>query len=143
MRNYLAPIAPWKNVRWVLNKLDMVNKRQQKGCRHIYHIDTAAGRKGYQINIKRGVSMKKFFFITPEGLSFKPNMDSPEPDALELEIFGFNKNITFHDAIQNLIELNENPDSNRFIRPFSLRIENDNRKNIWMREKRYKNSMAS
>jgi hypothetical protein len=87
--------------------------------------------------------MKKFIFITPEGLSFKPTMDSPEPDALDMEIFGFNSKVSVQDVIRDLMELSENSEGDHLVRPFTLRIENDSRKNIWVREKKYKTSIAS
>jgi hypothetical protein len=54
--------------------------------------------------------MRKYFFITPEGLSFKPSMDSPEPDSIDLEIFRFNRSITVQDTVQDLMKLNYNFD---------------------------------
>jgi C4-type Zn-finger protein len=87
--------------------------------------------------------MKKYIFITPEGLTFKPNFDRPEPDRLDLHIFGFNQDISVENAIQELIELNENASREEFERPFTLRIENDKQKSFWVREKKNKTSMAS
>jgi hypothetical protein len=80
--------------------------------------------------------MKKYIFITPEGLSFKPNMDSPEPDYLDLQIFDFNHDSSIQDAIQDLIELNHNAKCGQPEGPIALRIENNRRKSFWLREKK-------
>ncbi len=80
--------------------------------------------------------MKKYIFITPEGLSFKPNMDSPEPDYMDLQIFDFNHDASIQDAIQDLIELNQNAKGSQPEGPFALRIENNRRKSFWLREKK-------
>jgi len=86
--------------------------------------------------------MKRYFFVTPEGLSFKPSCDSPEPDFVEME-FATNKDPTIQDAINELIELNQNAMEHKSFRPFSIRLENDNRKNLWVREIRNKTPLAS
>lgn len=87
--------------------------------------------------------MKKYIFVTPEGLTFKPSYDSPEPDYLDLQIFGFGQSNTVQDAIEDLIELQENDGKGNSQQPFTLRVENNCRKNFWVKEKRDKTSMAS
>ncbi len=86
--------------------------------------------------------MKKFIFVTPEGLTFKPNCDSPEPDYLDIHIYGFDEDSSVQDAIQDLMELGESATGNRPDQPFSVRIENNSRKNLWVREKKNKIGMA-
>jgi hypothetical protein len=86
--------------------------------------------------------MKKFIFVTPEGLTFKPSCDSPEPDYLDIHIYGFNDDISVSDAIQDLMELGEHKPGNQPDQPFSVRIENNNHKNLWVREKKIKIGMA-
>ncbi len=51
--------------------------------------------------------MKKYIFVTPDGLSFKPNVDSPTPDFLDIEMFGQDSDASIQDAISQLIEYNE------------------------------------
>jgi hypothetical protein len=85
--------------------------------------------------------MKKFIFVTPEGLTFKPNCDRPEPDYLDIHIYGLDEEHSVQDAIQDLMELGTNA-TNQLDQPFSVRIENNNRKNLWVREKKNKIGMA-
>ena len=86
--------------------------------------------------------MRKFIFVTPEGLTFKPNCDSPEPDYLDIHIYGIDENSSVQDAIQDLMDLSEHATGDQSDRPFSVRIENNNRKNLWVREKKSKMGMA-
>jgi hypothetical protein len=86
--------------------------------------------------------VRKFIFVTPEGLTFKPNCDSPEPDYLDIHIYGIDEDSSVQDAIQDLIELSEHATEDQPNHPFSVRIENNNRKNLWVREKKSKMGMA-
>ena len=87
--------------------------------------------------------MKKFIFITPEGLTYKPNCDSPSPDSLDIQIIGFDNEPTVHDAMMDLMEMNESCKGNYSDGSFSVRVENNNKKNLWMRENRTKIYTAS
>ena len=86
--------------------------------------------------------MKKFIFVTPEGLTFKPNCDSPEPDYLDIHVYGFDEDASVQDTIQDLMELGKNTAGNQPDKPFTIRIENNSRKNLWVREKKNKIGMA-
>jgi len=86
--------------------------------------------------------VKKFIFVTPEGLTFKPNCDSPEPDYLDIHIYGFDEDSSVQDAIQDLMDLGDHTTGDQPDQPFSVRIENNNRKNLWVREKKSKMGMA-
>lgn len=87
--------------------------------------------------------MKKFIFITPEGLTYKPNCDSPDPDYTEMQIFPYGNGSSIQDALSDLIELSGNSLENKPDGPYSLRIESNNRRNLWLRERRNKISLAS
>jgi hypothetical protein len=87
--------------------------------------------------------MKKYIFITPEGLSFKPSSDSPEPDQMDMQILSFGQEHTLEDTLNDLIEFNGNAVENRHQGSFSIRIERNNHKNLWLREKKYKIPLAS
>jgi len=82
--------------------------------------------------------MKKYIFVTPEGLSFKPNNDSPAPDFLDIEILGHGPESSVQDAISDLIELNENARLGRSDMPFTVRIENNRHNSLWVRDNRTK-----
>jgi hypothetical protein len=81
--------------------------------------------------------MKKYIFVTPDGLSFKPNVDSPTPDFLDIEMFGQDSDASIQDAISQLIEYNENARQGSLDKPFTLRLERNNR-NLWLRDNRTK-----
>jgi hypothetical protein len=102
------------------------------------------GSKGLpQITKKEGVKMKKFIFITPEGLTFKPNCDHPEPDYMDIQIFSFDKKHSIEDSLSDLIELNQNVVGNNLDSPFSVRIEKENKKNLWLSDHKTMTSHAS
>jgi hypothetical protein len=87
--------------------------------------------------------MKKFIFITPEGLTYKPNCDRPEPDSMDMQIFSFSQKHTIEEALNDLIDLNQNNKSNILDEPFSIRIEKNNNKSIWLKERKTKTYQAS
>jgi hypothetical protein len=87
--------------------------------------------------------MKKYIFVTPEGLTYKPNYDSPEPDYLDIQIYGINQESTVQDAIQDLMELNVKAKEGPINTPFTTRIENNHKKSFWVKEKKNKSCLAS
>jgi len=80
--------------------------------------------------------MKKYIFVTPEGLSFKPSCDSPSPEFLDIEIMGHGPDSTIQEAISDLIELNENARMGNLSQTFTTRIENNQHRNLWVRDNR-------
>jgi hypothetical protein len=87
--------------------------------------------------------MKKFIFVTPEGLTFKPSCDSPSPDQMDMQIVSFDQENALEDTLKDLIELNENVVENKIEGPFAIRVGRDHRKNLWLREKKSKIPLAS
>jgi hypothetical protein len=93
--------------------------------------------------LKEGVSMKKYIFITPEGLTYKPNCDRPDPDHMDMQIFSFDRTHTIDDTLNDLIELNQNVSGSKLDGPFSIRVEKESRKSIWLTEHKVPTSKAS
>ena len=87
--------------------------------------------------------MKKYIFITPEGLTYKPNCDSPDPDFPGMQIIGDGHGSTLDEALKDLMEMSENLFENHSAQNFSLRLENDNKKYFWPREHKSKVPLAS
>jgi hypothetical protein len=87
--------------------------------------------------------MKKYIFVTPEGFSYKPSYDSPDPDPMDMQIFNFSKEPAVKDALSDLIELNNYTGEDGYRGNFSIRIENDNKRNIWLRNKQERLFTAS
>lgn len=86
--------------------------------------------------------MKKYIFITPEGLTYKPNYDSPEPDFSDLEIIPYVYNAELGNALNDLIEINENKFENRSVYNFSIGPETLN-KSLWLKDRKTRAVMAS
>jgi hypothetical protein len=108
-------------------------------CRLIVsNVDSPEGNWVTQILGEEGVNMKKYQFITPDGLSFKPSCDSPAPDFLDIEIMGHGPETSIQDAISDLIELNESARLGNLDRPFTGRYENNRQRRIWVRDYRSK-----
>jgi hypothetical protein len=82
--------------------------------------------------------MKKYIFVTPDGLSFKPSCDSPAPEFLDIEILGHGPETSIQDAISDLIELNESARLGNLNKPFTGRIENKSNRSFWLRDNRSK-----
>jgi hypothetical protein len=87
--------------------------------------------------------MNKYIFVTPEGLTCKPNIDSPEPDFVDMQIIGFGRDSMVQDALKDLIEMHNNQSENKISRHFSLRMESDKKNYFWLKENRSKNTTAS
>jgi|WetSurMetagenome_2_1015567.scaffolds.fasta_scaffold450762_1 hypothetical protein len=87
--------------------------------------------------------MKKYLFVTPEGLTCKPNFDSPEPDFVDMQIIGFNHDSLVQDALKDLIEMHGNQTENKINKHFSLRLENDKKNYFWLKENKNKINTAS
>jgi hypothetical protein len=69
--------------------------------------------------------MEEHIFVTPEGLSFKPCSDSPDPDFMDFHFMNFNPDATVQDTIKGLMELNAHIAHNSTMQnlPFSINIE--------------------
>jgi hypothetical protein len=69
--------------------------------------------------------MEDHIFVTPEGLNFKPSIDSPNPDFLDFHFINFNPDATVQDTLKELMELNTHIAQNSTTQnlPFSINIE--------------------
>jgi hypothetical protein len=86
--------------------------------------------------------MKKYMFITPETISYKPSFDSPEPDFGVMQ-FIFEENHTVEDALNDLIELNEHMVEEKPGETFPLDLKNDARRLFNLKEYKEKIRIAS
>ncbi len=86
--------------------------------------------------------MKKYIFITPEGLIYKPNYDSPEPDFSDLEIIPYVYNAELSNALKDLIEINQNKFGNNVVYNFSI-PPNTLNKSLWLKDRKTRALMAS
>jgi predicted nucleotidyltransferase len=85
--------------------------------------------------------MDNHVFITPAGLTYKPNCDSPEPEHIDIQIFSYEQDESIQDTINDLMELNQ--DSGEDLdRPFSLGINNRHDKNFWVKRKNSRGDVA-
>jgi hypothetical protein len=101
------------------------------------------GRKGATYFEKEGVRMKKYIFVTPEGLTYKPNCDSPEPDFPDVQIIDYSHNATVDDALKDLMEINGNLFENKSAQNFTIRLETNHKNSLWLRERKPLATIAS
>jgi len=87
--------------------------------------------------------MKKYIFVTPEGLTYKPNCDSPEPDFPDIQIIDYGHNASVDDALKDLMEINGNLFENKCAQTFSVRLETNNKNSVWLRERKTRAFIAS
>ncbi len=87
--------------------------------------------------------MKKYIFVTPEGLTYKPNCDSPEPDFQDIQIIDYSHNVSVDDALKDLMEINGNLVENKPSTAFSVRLETKNKNSVWLRERKTPACIAS
>lgn len=87
--------------------------------------------------------MKKYIFVTPEGLTYKPNYDRPEPEFPDVEIIAYSHSAAVNDSLKDLMGINGTLFENKPERTFSIRLETNNKNSLWLREHKLKTSMAS
>ncbi len=87
--------------------------------------------------------MKKYIFVTPEGLTYKPNCDSPEPDFQDIQIIDYGHNVSVDDALRDLVEINGNLAEHKPATAFSVRVETTNKNSVWLRERKIPAFIAS
>ena len=86
--------------------------------------------------------MRRYFFITPEGLTNKHIMDRPEPDFIEMQLFGYTPNQDIHDTINVLMELNDNIVHDCPEKVFSLELKDTENPLLRRRDYRAKSLQA-
>ena len=86
--------------------------------------------------------MEKHVFITPAGLTYKPNCDSPEPEHIDIQIFGCEQDESVQDTIDDLIELNREDAENHLDQPFSVDIKKRHGKNFGVKGKNSRGDVA-
>ncbi|MBN1189789.1 MAG: hypothetical protein JXA46_08555 [Dehalococcoidales bacterium] len=87
--------------------------------------------------------MKNYIFVTPEGLTCKPNIDRPEPEFVDMQIMGFGRDTIVQDALKDLIEMHSYQPENKINALFTLRQENDSKKYIRFKENKREFTPAS
>jgi len=71
--------------------------------------------------------MRKYIFLTTEGLTYQPNSASPEPDIENMQVIGFAQGDTVQEASRNLLDLNEYLADTNFDEIFAIELANDHR----------------
>jgi hypothetical protein len=59
--------------------------------------------------LEGGIHMDQFNFILPQGSTFEPETDSPQPDTDAIEALGLVEGATPVDMLETLLELNHGP----------------------------------
>jgi hypothetical protein len=84
--------------------------------------------------------MNKNFFNASARLTHRPNYDSPLPDFIDISFGNFWQEQNIEYALQDILELNENPDPHRLQETYSLDLKNDSR--TFFQLKDYKNNIG-
>jgi hypothetical protein len=87
--------------------------------------------------------LRKYIFVTPEGLTCKPNIDRPEPEFVDMQIMGFGHDSMVQDALKDLIEMHSHQPENKINASFAFRLETDKKNYLHFQEDRNKFSAAS
>jgi len=75
--------------------------------------------------------MKKYIFVTPGELSYRPNIDRPEPDFIEMQLTNSEPDSSFHETLRDLIELNNNHSETGYPSQFSVYTSADKKPPFW------------
>ncbi len=95
------------------------------------------------IKVKGRWNLKRYFFITPEGLNFQPQNDCSVPDFIDLRVSRFGQYQTLQDALNDLMELNENTDDDDLHQTLPLDLHNINSKLFMLKDYKEKIPLAS
>ncbi len=78
--------------------------------------------------------MRKYIFLTTEGITFQPNSTSSEPDIENMQVIGFAQGDTVRDAFSKLLELNEYLADTNFDEIFAVQLAGDHRQYFSLRD---------
>jgi hypothetical protein len=87
--------------------------------------------------------MNQYLFNATARLTHRPNNDSPLPEFIDISLNSSGQEFTMEYALQDILELNENPEVHRLQETYSLDLKNDSRAYFQLKEYRNGNSFAS
>ena len=80
--------------------------------------------------------MKKFIFISTEGITYQPDSVSPEPDIENMQVMGFGEGDTPQDAFSNFLGLHEYLLKTTFDEIIAVELKNRNRKYFYLSDRK-------
>jgi hypothetical protein len=84
--------------------------------------------------------MNKYLFSATARLTRRPNNDSPLPEFIDISLNSSGQELTLEYALQDILELNENPEEHRLHETYSLDLKNESR--TFFQLKDYKNNIG-
>jgi hypothetical protein len=87
--------------------------------------------------------LRKYIFLTSDGANYQPDNDSPMPDFLDLQSLFMERGTEMQEALNDLIELQINPDEDRLDFTLPIDLRNDSRRLFMLREYKEKVRTAS
>jgi hypothetical protein len=84
--------------------------------------------------------MNKNFFNASARLTRRPNGDSPLPEFMDISLNCSGQEQTLEYALQDILELSENPEEHRMQETYSLDLKNDSRSFFQLKD--YKNNIS-
>jgi hypothetical protein len=84
--------------------------------------------------------MNKYFFNATARLTRRPNYDSPLPEFIDISLNSSGQEQTMEYALQDILDLNENPDEHRLHETYCLDLKNESR--TFFQLKDYKNNIG-
>jgi hypothetical protein len=87
--------------------------------------------------------MNKNFFNASVRLTRRPDYDSPLPEFMDISQNSSGQELTLEYALQDILELNENPEEHRLQETYSLDLRNDSRNYFQLKDYNNNTRMAS
>ena len=87
--------------------------------------------------------MNKYLFNATARLTRRPNNDSPLPEFIDISFNSSGQEFTMEYALQDILELNENPEGHRLQETYSLDLKNDSRAFFQLKDYQNGNNFAS
>jgi|WetSurMetagenome_2_1015567.scaffolds.fasta_scaffold830633_1 hypothetical protein len=80
--------------------------------------------------------MNRYLFSATARLTRRPNYDSPLPEFIDISVNSSGQEFTMEYALQDILELDEKPDSHRLQETYSLDLKNDSREYFQLKDYR-------
>ena len=82
--------------------------------------------------------MKKYIFITAEGITYQPDTESVMPDIENLQVVGFGRGESPEEAARNMLDQNGYLKETRFNEIIGIELKSDKRTWHYLRDLRTK-----
>jgi hypothetical protein len=87
--------------------------------------------------------MNKYLFDATARLIRRPNNDSPLPEFIDISFNSSGQEFTMEYALQDILDLNEDPETHRLQETYSLDLKNDHRSYFQLKDYQNNTGFAS